>query len=488
MTVSTLQRVPRQLAAALGAGILLLAGACATDQRADVERYRAVSDPATAPDVSNPQAAVSLVEAMRRTAALNEQLAARGEAYIRALAERQRAAAALLPTVDLFSDVALRENTGSASIVQSALGVGGQYRLLTGLTDLRNADAAGIDAESRRWLILDLRESLLLQTAAAYYESLRAERLVEVLRSSVAAQTARLSDARARNEVGFARPLDVAQNEAQVSRTRTLLITATRQAAEARAAVSLLTNTDLRTVMLSDGFELWRETRDLEQLVDLAGRNRQDIAAARLDAEAARTRVDAELGRYAPTVTINLDYFLLRGPDDSAASIASLIALRLPLFSAGQIEADVRAAWSVFRQRVLDYRLRVREARRDVEITLLQVRSSADRAAELRTQVRAAHDALELATAAYQAGLGTNLELVTAQDQLLAAELDAASEEFTSKAAALALRRACGLLSAELIGSAMPLVPPEVIAEPDSPLLDRARPQADPGTLPHNPG
>ncbi len=457
--------------------VLLLAGAaalagCASDQQADVNVYRAITDPLVPPDTSQPDAPVSLVEAMRRTAAFNERLASRGEDYVQALADRQRAAASLLPTLDLFSDLALRENTGGDSIVQSSLGVSGQYRLLTGLSDLRNVDAADATSEARRWLVLDLREALLLQTATSYYETLRAERLVRVLESSVAAQAERLEDARARNQVGFARPLDVAQNEALVSRTRTQLITATRQAAEARAALSLLTNTNLRAAVLSDGYDTPMSHRELPELIALAERHRQDIQAARADAEAARALVDAAIGQYAPSISLNVNYFLARGPDDTAASIASLIQLRLPLLSAGRIEADIRAAWSVFRQRVLDFRLRVREAQRDVETALLQVRSSEERAAELRTQVRSARDALELAAAAYEAGLGTNLELVTAQDQLLAAELEAASEEFTTKAASIALRRACGLLSVDLLDAPLPDVRDDAEV-PDSPFLDR---------------
>lgn len=481
-------RAPLPLAGSLCVFALaaMLVPGCATDQRRDIGLYRAIADPpgaetapATAPGsgrdtVNNAEAAassMSLIDALRHTAMLNERLAIRGEEYVQALAERQRAAAALLPTIDLFSTAAVRENTASAGVVQSSFGGTGQYRLLTGLSDLRTVDAGDATSEARRWLILDLRESLLLETAAAYYESLRAERLVRVLESSAAVQEERLRDARVRNEVGFARPLDVAQNEAQVSRTRTQLIAAQRQVREARATLSLLTGVPAAGVMLSDGYEIPAEERDLPALVALAELHRQDLLAARSDAHAARSLVDAAIGRFAPTISLNLDYFIARGPDDTAAAVASLIELRVPVFSAGRIEAEVRSAWSVFRQRVLEYRLRVREASRDVEIALIRLRSSVERARELRTQVRAARDALTLAEASYRAGLGTNLELVTAQDQLLTAELEAASEEFTTKAAMLALRRACGLLSVDMLQSPLPEATPG--EPPDSPLLDR---------------
>lgn len=458
------------------AGGITLASAmvgCMTDQSADVGLYRAIADPPGNGPVHPPGGDLSLPDALRLTALRNEQLAVRGEGYIQALADRQRAAAALRPTVDLFADVALRENTGNAAIVQSDLGVTGQYRLLTGLSDLRNVSAADARIESRRWLILDLRESLLLQAARAYYETLRSERVVAVLESSVAAQSERLNDARARNEVGFARPLDVAQIEAQVSRTRAQLITAVRQAGEARSTLALLTAAEIKDSKLSDGYSVATDDRDSDAYLALAERTRQDVLAARAEAEAARSLVDAAIGQYAPSISVNLDYFLARGPDDSAASIASLIQVRVPIFSAGRIEADIRGAWSVFRQRVLEYRLRVREVRRDVETAVLQLRASVERAAELRTQVRVARDALELAEAAYQAGLGTNLERVTAQDQLLTAELEATSEEFTTKSAALALLRACGLLSGDMIQTELPEASEGAVIAPESPVLDR---------------
>jgi len=455
---------------------------CTTDQKGDVETYRQIADPPGEYPGHTPGGSLSLIDALRLTAARNEQLAAQGERYIQALADRQRLAATLLPTFDLFADVALRENTGNGGVIQSAAGIGGQYRLLTGMGDLRNVEAADLTASAERWLILDLREALLLQAARAYYEALRAERLTQVLVSSVDAQLERLADVRARNEVGFARPLDVAQIEAQVSRTRALLIVAQGQARDARSTLALLTNADIATSGLSDGYTPPAPVSSIDELLAVARRHRQDVVAARNDAAAARSRVDSAISQFAPTIGINLDYFLVRAPDDSAASIASLIQLRVPIFSAGRIEAEVRGAWSVFRERVLDYRLRVREVRRDVETAESQLRASRARIDELRTQVNVAREALTLAEATYEAGLGTNLERVTAQDDLLNAELQAVSEEFIAKAAYLALMRACGLLSSDMVGTALPQVPPEETIPPDAPLLDRAPPSAsEPG-------
>lgn len=463
------------------AALLVMAGvlsACATDQAADVAEYRRISDPPGAVDaraMAAPVQSLSLREALVLTAARNEQLSQSGEQYVQALARRQRAASSLWPSVDLFSNVALRESTANQSVAQTDLGINGQYRLLTGLGDLRNVEASDALVRAREWIILDLREALLLQTAQAYYEAMRAERLVGVLESSVTAQIERLNDVDARNQVGFARPLDVSQVQAQVSRTRSQLIAARRQTLLARSALSLLTNADVGGATLSDGFDMHDDQRFVEDMVAVALMTRQDLVAARNQADAARRLVDVAIGQYYPSIGVNLNYFLVRAPDDSLASIASLIEVRLPLLSAGRIEAQVREAWSVFREAVLEYRLRAREARRDVEVAWARLQASRAAADEFRTQVAVARETLMLSEASYQAGLGTNLERVTAQDELLAAELDATSEEFITKTSRLALLRAMGLLSADLIDASIPSPTSlETAPVPDSPFVDLA--------------
>jgi outer membrane protein len=456
------------------------AAGCASDQAGDVDLYRRVSDPPGALPEYQPGGALSLEDALRFTTMYNERLAQQGERYIQALAERQRAAAALKPTFDLFSSTVLRENTGDG-IAQTAIGVGGQYRLMTGQSNLRQVDASDARIRASQWLILDLRESLLLETARAYYQVLLAERLSEVLISSVSAQQARLEDARARNEVGFARPLDVAQSEAQVSRTRAQLIAARGREQEARATLTLLTSANVQSATLTDGFNAPADVPPREALLGLTHRHRQDLLAARAEADAARSEVDAAIGQYAPTLTVNLEAFLLREPDDSLGSITSLVQVRVPIFSAGRIEADIRAAWSRFREAALEYRLRARAATADVDVVLAQLQSSRARLDEFDTQTRVAREALTLADAAYEAGLGTNLERITAQDELLTAQLQRVSEEYQVKLLSLALRRACGTLAAEQIGAPLPETDERERTAPDAPLIERTLSQPTEG-------
>ena len=466
------------------------AGGCAVDQRKEVETYRSVVDLPTAPPMLHETGApLSLEQALRLTNTQNETLSIEGETYLQAIIDRQRQAASLLPTLDLFGDYTFRDRGSGSGSSDGGTGGGGggraranafdagfsaQYTIFSGATNLNRVRAAAATIEQRRWLLLDFREALLLQAARAYYDVLRAERLVSVFQSSVAVQEERLRDIRGRQQVGFARPLDVAQIEAQASETRVSLLDVLSQVTVARSALAFLTGAEVDASPLTDGFEVPSTAPSLDEFLALAMSLRQDLAAAEAAARAARIDVDAEIGRYYPTVSLNLDYFLTRDTVPTDRDWTGLLAINLPIFSAGRIDADVREAWSQFRQRVLDYSLVRRQIRRDIEIAYEELAASGRRMEELEYQLRAATEALRQAEAAYQAGLGTNLERISAQDQLLSAEVGLASEAFNRKVAYLAVLRATGALAMGVTGVRFPLEtpPPPPAAPPDSPFLN----------------
>lgn len=460
---------------------------CAVDQAEEVAAYREVLDLGPAPAFA-PGDPLSLADAAAITNALNERLSIEGESYLQALIDRQRAAAGLLPTADLAGVLTFRESVDSGGDGADGGGSDGtfrsssvlfdagprlQYTLLTGMTDLKLVRSAELTAEQRRWLLLDLRESILLELAQAYYNVLIAERQERVLLSSLAVQEERLRDIRARTEVGFARPLDVSQIESQVSGTRVQLLDAQERSANARSALALLTGVDTSASDLTDGLAVDPTVPEMEALLGLAAGQRQDLAAGAAIAAAVREEVDAEIGRYYPSVGLNLDYFLIRDTPPTDRDWLGLLTVNLPIFSAGRIDAGVRDAWSRFRQAVLDYSLTRREVRRDVEDARADLAATRARVDELNLQVRAAEQALHQAEGEYSVGLGTNLERITAQDDLLSAQLLQAQEELGAKVAYLRVMRAVGTLTPALTGRAPdPAALPPRRPAPESPFLN----------------
>jgi outer membrane protein len=477
----------RSLAASLATFALCgcIAG-CAPSQADDAALARSVGVPEAVDvavlrvrDASSPALGVplGLEDALRCTLARNERLLIAGERYVGALAERQRRAASLLPTIDFAALLVARDRTElDERRTTFDAGPTAQYTLLTGMSDFAGVDAAELDAEASRWIALDLREALLLETAVAYYTATAADRLSEVLASSESVQQERLRDIQARREVGVARPLDVAQIEAQLSRTRATQLEARQIATEARVVLALLADEPVADRPLVDGWEppVFPERTELLRQAATA---RADLRALEEGVRASRRLVDAAIGRYAPSISVNLEWFLTRQSVPSERDWTALLSIQIPIFSAGRIEAEVRAAWSDFRTALLTLSLARREVEASIDGALTRVRSTQAREAEFMRLVDLTRETLRQAEGSYAAGLGTNLERLVAQDALLSAELELARVSAERKIASLALLRAVGLLGEGTL-DLPPLPPRDDRPLPESPFV-RVAPLGD---------
>lgn len=411
--------------ASAGAALLLALASCAVDEAREVARYREVLDagaPRELPVVAA-GAALGARDLMRIANARDEQLVGSGEAYLRSLVARRRAASAFLPDLDLAPRAFARDADGASP--SNGLDV----PLALTLDTSPRSDAAEVrraDAESERQLALlyAAQDGLWLDIARATYAVLRAERTAGVLENSLRVQDARVGEVHARRDVGFARPLDVSLIEAEAADTRVALADARRAAAEGRRLLEFLTNAPLDGVLLQADVDVPAEPPPVAASIRAALAARPDVRAAELAVDAAVAEAEVASGRYWPSLSVDLELLLARDSEPSEQDWSSFLELRLPLFSAGRIRADVRDALSRLREaRAASARAR-RAAQRDCEIAHENLAASKVRVAELGVRLAAARDAFTQAESLYDTGFGTNLERLVAQDQQVAAELE----------------------------------------------------------------
>lgn len=435
------------------APLLLLVVGCEVDQNEAVKTYREQVDlppPATRPA----DAPISLAQVMHLANAQNEQLSIEGEAFYRAINQRKRAVAGFLPTVDLIPNYLLAEggesNGGRDDNDRFSIEAGLNINLFNGMQDINSYWRDTFRIEQRRQSLLDAQQELLLDVVRAYYQVLVSEASVDILRQSLVTQEERLRDTQGRYDAGLARVLDVSQTQAQVSSTRISMLDAQRDARNARSLLTFLANTPLDTAALSDGFNPTFDIPPLEALLETAEEHRNDLRATAAAVDAARKEVDRAIGQYYPSVSLDLSAFLY---DDlpSANDWQAILRANIPIFSAGRIEADVREAWSFFREAQLVHQRLRRQVRQEIEQAHNEVRASQKRLEELRVQLKASQDAYDQADKSYEAGLATNLDRLIAQSTLLNAQLSISSEDYLYKIRFLELRRAVGQLRQTLL-------------------------------------
>jgi len=444
----------------LRAAALLACAGCAVDQDAEVALYRQVLDAAVprVPDYE-PGEALALPRALALANQNNEQLAVRGEDYVQALIQQSRIADSFLPTVALAPNYTIAERpTGAlalnttgfrrvgSTVQRFEAPVTGDVNVFRGFGDVASLHAAEAIVGQRRELLLDLQSSVLVDTAQVYYQVLRSERSAEVLRNSLALQVARLSDVEQQLRNGLATRLSVAQTRAQVDGTRATLVQAEGDVSNARVALAQLLGVPSVTGTLSGGFAVPAERAALEDCEQSALEQRQDLHAATAAVEASRHQVEQALAQYWPSVDLDVAGYLYREDYADASRWATLLSVHVPIFSAGQIRADVRNAWSRCRQAAMLESAARRQIVRDVRTAHNDVATTDRLIRELRDEVAAADDALQQSRAAFANSLATNLDVLSAQDKLLTAQLDLASAEFDETVFYLDLLRAMGTL------------------------------------------
>jgi outer membrane protein TolC len=437
---------------------------CTVDHAKEVATWRQVLDAKMPAPVESlpPQEVLTLNQALAMANRQNERLALTGEDYLQALIDKDRAVAAFLPSISIKpAYTRLQKFTmpgpfaGVFPNPTTDVPVHAELNVFNGFRDLANIERAEVIGKYRRAVLLDLQASILADTATVYYQILTLERQSGVLANSVKVQEDRVADMRAKLKAGVARPLDVAQTEAEAAATRTSLIDARRNLANARAGLAFLIGVPAVPNPLADGFEI-PAVGSLEELQKQAAADRPDLAAAHALFAAAKKGLKVALGAYLPSVKVDFDYFLSKESFPPMSHWIFGVLADQPIFDGGRIHANVRTAYSLVRQARQYESLTERQVAEQVTVAYENLESSGRRIGDLETEVAAARQAYELAGQSYDVGLATNLERLVAQDRLLEAELQLAAERLNRKILYFRLAEAVGRLVQDVAAKPQP--------------------------------
>ena len=407
----------------------------------------------------------------------SEQLSIQGETYLQSLIARDRAYSTFMPTISLAPTLNWQNrklSSGSASLSTGAPEPEEISVPALGPGPLPPAAAAGIThtafqspptrtsstasatcPPSRPTSSTSSRRKIPCSTSRlpscwkprrSYYNVLLAERSVLVLSKSADYQDALVTDQKARLGAGIAQPLDVAQSEAQAAATRATLITAEDSVKTNRSMLEFLTNAKVQKATLVDRLEVPDHPPSIDESVSAAEKQRLDILAAAQQVRVQRQNLQVAIGEYYPTVSLDLNYYLHRTSFPTNVEWAGIITATIPIFSAGEIRADVRNAMSQLRVAVYNEWQLIRQVKENVQIDWDNLEASKRRITELAIETAASQEALRQARERYSQGLAINLDVLNAETQLLNSQLSLAQESFNYKVFYLDLLRDTGQL------------------------------------------
>jgi len=391
---------------------------------------------------------ITLQQALDLAQRNNTQLQAARLNVQRSQAQLREALAAEYPRLNLGAGVT---NTGNylfseepePSIVDQFLGRGQtdtnttrvtgnlslSYDLFT--SGLRSARIRAAE-EQLRFNQLDLertQEELRLNVANDYYELQRADENVRIQRSSVNNAQASLRDAQALEQAGVGTRFAVLQAQVQLAQATQRLTDALSQQRIARRQIATRINLNDAVVVTSADpvgvAGLWNYS--LEDSIVLAFRNRAELEQQLAQRNIAEQQRRAALAQLGPQISLAAQYNLNDTFDDGrnfqdGYSLGG--NLNLSLFDGGEARARARQQEANIAIAETNFAEQRNQIRFEVEQAFSNLQSNLENIQTTSVALEQSREALRLARLRFQAGVGTQTEVIDAEDDLTQAEGD----------------------------------------------------------------
>lgn len=283
-----------------------------------------------------------------------------------------------------------------------------------------SAEQAAADLETARLL-------LIADLATAYFNLRQTDIELDVLASSIDLQKRSLNLASTRHQLGAGSALDVAQQQALIDTTLTQIDILKRQRAQFEHAIATLTGTPAPV------FSLAAEKRDMRPPDFPIGvpsdvlERRPDVASAERAMAVANAQVGIANAAFYPSINLGLTYGQESRRLNTLFDVPSLVwsagvSLAQPIFDGGRVRGNYEAARAGYDIAVANYRRVVLTAMQEAEDGIIGLAALERASVQADVAVESARRTLDLVNARYEGGVASPLEVISAQQSLLAAE------------------------------------------------------------------
>jgi outer membrane protein len=299
------------------------------------------------------------------------------------------------------------------------------------------------------------RESYLLTVATAYYDVMKAMKLVEIANSNVERLTTQRNAARTRLRVGEVTKTTLLRAEGELSgaladQVRTKNLLAFTRANLART-VGIPPDFTLRETALVDV-----EILPLEKYQEKAVKERAELKSLELDRQIAEKQISIARGVFWPSVSLQ-GFYIGKDETPETASLISdgylgAVLLNFPLFEGGLRVAELNEAKAKQRQSGLNYEDNVKSVSIEVQNAYLNLITQTGIYKSLQDQLTFARENNTAVTKQFEFGLASIIDVIDANNLLVTAERQLYDAIYTYQLAILRLKRATGELLKEFLG------------------------------------
>jgi len=369
----------------------------------------------------------------------NQSLQVAAERLTQARALANVASAAFFPTITGNAGVLRERSSANRPLANYALpnkstaqtdhsaGFGVQYEVDLFGHVRRQVEAARADAAQAKSDLANARLVLTAEMASDYFTLCAVDAEIDVVRQNIVAQRRALDFVSSRHDMGVASGLDLAQQQSQLDTTITQIDLLRVLRAQLEHALATLSGAPAPTFAMAPQIVTLNVPAIPIGLPSDLLERRPDVASAERGMAAANARIGVAKAAFFPSVPLvgayGFDSNSISTLFNAASNLWSFGVLATqPIFDAGRISANVDFAQAGYRTTVAQYRQAVLTALQEVEDGVTGLESLERASAEAGAAVASAQRVVDLANDRYTGGLANYLDVVSAQQALLANE------------------------------------------------------------------
>ena len=284
---------------------------------------------------------------------------------------------------------------------------------------------AKLDLDSKQWGIAKARQQLKYDATDAYFKFMAARDNVKLNQESVERLERYLQDVKLQFEVGVVAKVDVLRSEVELAKAKQSLIEAQNTYDLTMANLNNIIGFPLTTELNIKGdLSYARYEKELAFCVDAALRQRPEISQYTDAAKSAQEAITIAKAGYLPTVSAvyQAGWNDTSFPGGNNYNWSAYLLTSWTIFDSGLTAGKVKQAVEGYKKAQQQLKQTVDSVQLDVRQTYLSLKSAEQSIATSSSAVGLAEEDYKIKVIRYQAGVGTNLDVLDAQVALTTAK------------------------------------------------------------------
>lgn len=283
---------------------------------------------------------------------------------------------------------------------------------------------AGNLSRQRRNEYLRSKELLFLDVSAAFYRLILQKKDVETIEGISSLLQERLQELSEREEIGRSRPSEGANARSRVKIIEARLAVSRGALAIAESLMEFYTGVPSNEAVYEDQ-EVPKKDIEWDQTYALLADERADVRAASEAMKVAKKAIIVAQSELWPEINLDATHYEMREGFQSGIDWDVLFTVSVPLYKGGETLAEIKEAYSNWKQAKWHHARTKREAERDIRDAHQNWLASLAESEAYRQAVKASEQNYRLQKEDYERSLVNNLEVLAALEELFNTSRDA---------------------------------------------------------------